>query len=77
MYPDRAFCGHWVHSKCFDELVSNPPYGGNCPIPECGEPLASTKFPSDSIAVKNREKKWITAAEKASENDDLDRLFGM
>jgi hypothetical protein len=56
MYPDRAYCGHWVHTKCFEELVSNPPFEGNCP--DCGERLMSKKFPCDKIMMVNKEKVW-------------------
>jgi hypothetical protein len=51
MYPERAYCGHWVHNKCFEKLASNPPFEGFCNEPGCGERLISKKFPCDKVMM--------------------------
>jgi len=29
--PERSYCGHWMHFKCFDEFVNTPPFARECP----------------------------------------------
>ena len=52
MIPERAFCGHWLHYKCFYEYVNTEPFKRNCPHEGCEETLASAEFPCDKVAVK-------------------------
>mmetsp|Transcript_5700 Transcript_5700/g.7663 ORF Transcript_5700/g.7663 Transcript_5700/m.7663 type:complete len:100 (+) Transcript_5700:985-1284(+) len=52
MMPERAFCGHWVHVRCFDEFVNEPPFKRECPFEGCTKKLASTQFPIDATSVK-------------------------
>ena len=35
MMPERAFCGHWFHYKCFDEYINLPPFKRDCPAEGC------------------------------------------
>jgi len=76
MMPERAFCGHWVHTKCFEEFVHTKPFKRPCPTDGCEEILASPAFPCDPASVKNREKKWVQEEARLGEKDDLDKLFG-
>ena len=52
MFPERAFCGHWFHYKCFYDFVNTEPFKRNCPQEGCEKVLASTEFPCDKVAVK-------------------------
>jgi hypothetical protein len=31
MRPERSYCGHWMHYKCFEEFVNTPPFLRVCP----------------------------------------------
>ena len=59
MMPERAFCGHWLHVKCFDEYINLPPFKRECPFEGCTKILASKDFEVDDVSVKQREKKWL------------------
>ena len=59
MMPERAFCGHWFHTKCFEEFINEPPFKRDCPADGCSKKLASTNFPIDETSVKQREKRWL------------------
>ena len=76
MMPERAFCGHWLHVRCFEEFINTPPFKQICPVAGCGKFLASDQFPIDATHVKQREKKWLQLQQKAGEMDDVERLFG-
>ena len=58
MMPVRAFCGHWLHSKCFEEYINEPPFKRECPTEGCTKVLASNEFPVDEVSVRMREKKY-------------------
>ena len=75
--PERAYCGHWFHYKCFEEYVNTKPFKRQCPHDGCTEIIASTNFPSDEKTVKNREKKWIQEEARKGEEDSLGKLFGL
>ena len=76
MMPERAFCGHWLHTRCFEEFINTPPFKQICPFAGCTKALASNDFPVDAVTVKQREKKWLQREQKAGELDDVDSLFG-
>lgn len=75
--PERAYCGHWMHYKCFDQFVNTKPFKRECPQDDCTEFFASPAFPCDPVSVKQREKRWVQEEARLGEKDDLDRLFGM
>lgn len=77
MLPERAFCGHWLHSRCFDEYINLPPFKRECPFEDCSKILASTNYEVDATSVKQREKKWLQQASRDGEVDEMNRLFGM
>ena len=52
MMPERAFCGHWLHVKCFDEFINEPPFKRECPTEGCTKVLASKNMPVDPVHVK-------------------------
>lgn len=47
MVPERAFCGHWFHSKCIEDMINEPPFKHQCPYEGCEQTLASNNFSSD------------------------------
>ena len=61
MRPERSYCGHWMHYKCFEEFVNQPPFKRTCPHPECEEDFGSRNFPLDTTSVKSREKVYMQA----------------
>jgi uncharacterized protein with PIN domain len=52
MLPERGYCGHWLHKKCFIEYVEMPPFERTCPTYQCEEILACPEIPSDPVSVK-------------------------
>ena len=76
MLPERAFCGHWFHSKCFDNYINEPPFKRECPTEGCTKVLASNNFPVHAISVKQREKRWLQNQQKEGEMEELEKLFG-
>lgn len=77
MRPERSYCGHWMHYKCFEEYVNKPPFKCICPAEGCNEFFGSKNFKLDEPTLKSREKAYMQAAEKKNEEDDLDRLLGL
>lgn len=59
MRPECAYCGCWLHFKCFEEYVNEPPFLRDCPTPNCGEKLGSPNFKVDEVSVKTREKSYL------------------
>ena len=76
-FPDRPFCGHWVHQGCLIDVLSEPPFKTTCGAAECGEDLQSNRHPNDQQHCSNREKVWTQTQQKAAEEDDIDKLFGI
>lgn len=74
--PERAFCGHWLHRRCFDEYINEPPFKRECSVEGCTKVLASNEFEVDETSVKQREKRWLQTEQKKGEEDDMLRLFG-
>jgi len=77
MRPERSYCAHWMHFKCFDSYVNEPPFLRPCPADGCGADFGSPNFKVDPQTVKSREKVYMQAEQKAGEEDDLDRLLGL
>lgn len=77
MRPERSYCAHWMHNKCFGEYVNVPPFDRPCPAPNCGERFGSKNFKLDVPSVKSREKVYMQVEEKKGEEDDLERLLGL
>ena len=55
MHPVMTYCQHWVHHKCFDQYVNEPPFLRQCPIDGCEEMLGNPEFKVDHQRVKIRE----------------------
>lgn len=77
MRPERAYCAHWMHYKCFHEYVNTPPFDRKCPYYGCDERFGSKNFKLDEPSVKSREKVYMQAQEKKGEEDDINRLLGI
>ena len=76
MRPENSYCGHWMHFKCFEEYVSEPPFLRKCPAPLCEENFGSVNFKVDEISVKTREKAYMQYQQQKGEEDELNKLFG-
>jgi hypothetical protein len=77
LMPERAFCGHWLHYKCFDEFVNTPNFKRPCPHDKCDKIMASQNFEGSVQAIKNREKRWTNEQAKLGEADQMAILFGL
>tara|TARA_B110000285_G_C14988555_1_gene545110 strand:+ start:792 stop:971 length:180 start_codon:yes stop_codon:yes gene_type:complete len=59
MRPERSYCGHYMHYKCFDEFVNAPSFLRECPDPKCEMMFGSKNFKMDEGSVKSREKQYM------------------
>mmetsp|Transcript_17822 Transcript_17822/g.30224 ORF Transcript_17822/g.30224 Transcript_17822/m.30224 type:complete len:486 (-) Transcript_17822:71-1528(-) len=77
MRPERSYCGHWMHFKCFEACVNRPPFLPKCPAEKCGENFGSPTFKIDEGSVKSREKVYMQTEQKRGEEDVLNQLLGI
>ena len=59
MRPEKSYCMHWMHYKCFEKFVNEPPFLRDCPVEECPQKFGNTEFKVDPISVKSREKVYM------------------
>lgn len=77
MRPESSYCNHWMHFKCFEAYVNEPPFLRECPTPGCTEKFGSPNFKVDEAAVRSREKAYLQEQQKKGEEDDMERLLGL
>ena len=75
--PERSYCSHWMHYKCFEEFVNEPPFLRKCPVEKCDSHFGSPAFKIDVHSIKNREKVYMQNEQKRGEMDDIDKLLGL
>jgi len=76
MRPERSYCNHYMHHKCFDEFVNAPPFLRECPDPKCENMFGNPEFKIDEGSVKSREKQYMQAEQKEGEENDMYRVLG-
>lgn len=77
MRPEKSYCLHWMHYKCFEQYVNEPPFLRDCPVEGCTYKFGSPEFKVDEASVKSREKVYMQVEQKMGEEDDMYRLLGM
>ena len=76
MRPERSYCNHYMHHKCFDEYVNSPPFLRECPFPNCEYDFGSRNFKVDEGSVKSREKQYMQEEQKNGEEEEMYKLLG-
>jgi len=61
MYPMRPFCGHWMHYKCLDKYLTEPPFIRICSVDDCGLRIQHTDWPKN---IKHLERAWAAKQKK-------------
>ena len=70
MRPIRTFCGHWLHWKCLNHLLTSPPFIRECVV--CNRRIYHSDWSSDH---KKLERAWQNKqARKREKNDVADFL---
>eukprot|EP01071_Lankesteria_metandrocarpae_P004692 Lankesteria_metandrocarpae@DN3659_c0_g1_i1.p1 len=69
--PQRAYCGDWFHKNCLERVMTNPPFGLECPG-KCGSQVFHVDWTSN---IKALERQWaFREASRREEEDALDLL---
>ena len=67
MKPYRTYCGCWYHKSCLNTLLTEPPFGIECPNAKCGRRVFHPEWPGD---VKQLEREWAAKQARLREIED-------
>ena len=67
MKPMRTYCGCWYHKPCLNTLLTEPPFGIECPNPRCRRRVFHPDWPGD---IKQLEREWAAKQAKQREIED-------
>ena len=67
MKPYRTYCGCWFHKACLNKLLTEPPFGIECPNANCGRRVFHPEWPGD---VKQLEREWAAKQARLREIED-------
>lgn len=67
MKPMRTYCGCWYHKACLHTLLTEPPFGIECPKLECGRRVFHPDWPGD---IKQLEREWAAREARKREIED-------
>jgi hypothetical protein len=67
MKPMRTYCGCWYHKPCLNNLLTEPPFGIECPTTACGRRVFHPDWPGD---IKQLEREWAAREAKKREIED-------
>ena len=67
MKPMRTYCGCWYHKSCLNILLTEPPFGIQCPTSKCGRRVFHPDWPGD---IKQLEREWAAREAKKREIED-------
>ena len=67
MKPMRTYCGCWYHMHCLNTLLTDPPFGIECPAPNCGRRVFHPDWPGD---IKQLEREWAAKQARMREIED-------
>jgi hypothetical protein len=67
MKPMRTYCGCWYHKPCLNTLLTEPPFGIECPTDGCGRRVFHPDWPGD---IKQLEREWAAREAKKREIED-------
>mmetsp|Transcript_6439 Transcript_6439/g.10078 ORF Transcript_6439/g.10078 Transcript_6439/m.10078 type:complete len:501 (+) Transcript_6439:218-1720(+) len=67
MKPYRTYCGCWYHKSCLNTLLTEPPFGIECPNEQCGRRVFHPEWPGD---VKQLEREWAAKQARLREIED-------
>eukprot|EP01036_Dinobryon_divergens_P025885 gene25885-34477_t len=75
MRPVRSTCGHWLHHKCMDQWLSNPPFLHHCLL--CKTDKIRIWHPDWPEDPKQLEKAWQSKEARKREMADVADFMGM
>ena len=67
MKPYRTYCGCWFHKSCLNTLLTEPPFGIECPNANCRRRVFHPEWPGD---VKQLEREWAAKQARLREIED-------
>ncbi|KAL7452202.1 hypothetical protein ACHAWC_003930 [Mediolabrus comicus] len=67
MKPYRTYCGCWYHKSCLNTLLTEPPFGCECPNVNCGRRVFHPDWPGD---IKQLEREWSAKQARQREIED-------
>lgn len=67
MKPYRTYCGCWYHKSCLNTLLTEPPFGIECPNFNYGRRVFHPEWPGD---VKQLEREWAAKQARMREVED-------
>ena len=67
MRPMRTYCGCWYHKQCLNTLLTEPPFGIECPTENCGRRVFHPDWPGD---IKQLEREWAASQARMREIED-------
>ncbi len=67
MKPYRTYCGCWYHKSCLNTLLTEPPFGIECPNANCGRRVFHPDWPGD---IKQLEREWAAKQARQREIED-------
>jgi hypothetical protein len=67
MKPMKTYCGCWYHKPCLNTLLTEPPFGIECPTDGCGRRVFHPDWPGD---IKQLEREWAAREAKKREIED-------
>ncbi len=70
--PVRVHCGHYYHTKCLDDYMTEPPFGRCCGVPGCDRPVYFTGYPDDKSIL---ERNYSNRQARIREVEDAAMLF--
>ena len=73
MRPVRSTCGHWLHHKCMDHWLSNPPFLHHCLL--CKTDKIRIWHPDWPEDPKQLEKAWQSKEARKREMADVSRDY--
>ncbi|KAL3782905.1 hypothetical protein HJC23_004884 [Cyclotella cryptica] len=67
MKPMRTYCGCWYHKSCLNTLLTEPPFGIECPTVDCGRRVFHPDWPGD---IRQLERDWAAREARKREVED-------
>ncbi|KAF8821314.1 hypothetical protein IE077_002162 [Cardiosporidium cionae] len=66
--PERVLCGHWFHRECLKRVMTEPPFGKQCPGEGCPFSVYSTIWKLENNAY---ERKWAMEQAHKREMEEI------
>eukprot|EP00914_Ancora_sagittata_P011705 GHVO01022648.1.p1 GENE.GHVO01022648.1~~GHVO01022648.1.p1 ORF type:complete len:178 (+),score=31.05 GHVO01022648.1:73-534(+) len=70
--PEQPLCGHWMHRRCIEEVLTKPPFGEKCPVEGCTQRVVHRKWTPNTQIY---EKTWSLQQALDREMQDVKAMF--